>query len=187
MLIRRTLIAAVVISAGVTQAAIANEDNSAGAGQGMDMMTQSGGPGSMGMGSDAAMMDMMQMMMRMHQSMMGGDGQMGMMSGGDRMGMMDNDMMDMMMPGGDPENMAPHMEVKLEEFDANADGALTLQEFAALHTNAVRDRMVDRFQHLDADADGQVTQQEMQAAGQRIGAMRQAPAGGAADHHGNDN
>ena len=91
-----------------------------------------------------------------------------------------------MMPGGNPRNMAVHMRVKLQEFDADANGKLTLEEFEALHRSAVRDRMVDQFQHLDADGDGQITQQEMDAAGTRIGAMRDKPGGpDTSDHHGN--
>ena len=97
-------------------------------------------------------------------------------------------MMAMMMPSGDPQNMRAHMGVKLREFDADANGALTLEEFETLHMNVVRDRMVDRFQHLDADADGQITQQEMDAAGTRMGDMQTtSDASGSADHHGSDN
>ena len=104
------------------------------------------------------------------------------------MGMMDRDMMAMIMPSGDPQNMRAHMGVKLREFDADANGALTLEEFETLHMNVVRDRMVDRFQHLDADADGQITQQEMDAAGTRMGDMQTtSDASGSADHHGSDN
>ena len=105
--------------------------------------------------------------MPMARMMGGGCPMMGMMG----RGMMDRDMMGMMMPDGNPENMAPHMAVKMQEFDADSDGALTLEEFEALHTNAVRDRMVDRFQHLDADGNGQISQDEMEDAGTRMSKM----------------
>jgi len=195
MSIKRNLVLAALISAGMSQAAFADEDPSKSLETQMDMMSDADSGGNMETGGDTShmgmmsgdMMPMMKMMMQMHQTMMGGNGQMAMMNGGERMGMMDRDMMGMMMPGGDPENMAPHMDVKMQEFDADSDGALTLQEFEALHTNAVRDRMIDRFQHLDADADGEVTQEEMQAAGARIGAMDSMADGGVTDHHGDDN
>jgi len=168
-------------------------------------MTMGDGDTQMGMmGGD--MMSMMQKMMKMHASMMGGHGGMmggkgGMMGGkaghggkmggkmgghGGMMGMMDRDMMKMMMmSGGNPQNMPAHMDAKLREFDADADGALTLKEFEALHMSAVRDRMVDRFQHLDADGDGQITQQEMDAAGTRMGAMQNKSGGSdTKGHHG---
>lgn len=172
----------VLITAGLSQTAFA-ESHVSGATQpdtdAMSNMTMGDGTAQTGMmGGD--MMSMMQNMMKMHASMMGGRGGM--------MGMMDRDMMAMMMPGGDPQNMPAHMGVKLREFDADANGALSLEEFEALHMSAVRARMVDRFQHLDADADGQITQQEMDAAGTRMGAMQStSDESGAGGHHGNDN
>ena len=45
-------------------------------------------------------------------------------------------------------------------FDGNGDKVLTLDEYQALWLDAVRERMVDRFQHLDADGDGKVTGDE---------------------------
>lgn len=192
MSIKRVLLLAALVSAGMSQVAFADEDQEDSSDTPMDMMSEADDTGSMSMGSAASQMgmmtgDMMRMMMQMHENMMGGNGQMGMMDAGNRMATMDRDMMGMMMPDGNPENMAPHMAVKMQEFDGDSDGALTLEEFEALHTNAVRDRMVDRFQHLDADADGAVTQEEMQAAGTRIGAMGNISNDGAADHHGDDN
>jgi hypothetical protein len=190
---KRVLVLAVLISTGMSQVAFADEDGSDSASDEMEMMSEMDSTPELGMGGNDAqvglmtgnampMMDsnMMQMMMQMHRMMTSGGNQMGMTGGGNqtglmngsgRMSMMDRDMMGMMMPRRNPQNIGPHMAVKMREFDANSDGALTLQEFEALHTEAVRDRMVDRFQHLDADADGQVTQEEMQAAGARIGAM----------------
>lgn len=49
---------------------------------------------------------------------------------------------------------------RLAEFDANSDGALSLEEFEALWLDAMRDRMVDRFQSHDDDGDGLVTGEE---------------------------
>ena len=192
MSIKRVLVLAALVSAGMSQVAFADEDQEDSSDTPMGMMSEADDTGSMSMGSAESQMgmmtgDMMRMMMQMHENMMGGNGQMGMMDVGNRMAMMDRDMMGMMMPDGNPENMAPHMAVKMQEFDGDSDGALTLEEFEALHTNAVRDRMVDRFQHLDADADGAVTQEEMQAAGTRSGAMGNIFNDGAANHHGDDN
>jgi hypothetical protein len=45
-------------------------------------------------------------------------------------------------------------------FDGDGDKALTLGEYQALWLDAMRERMVDRFQHLDADGDGKVTAEE---------------------------
>lgn len=87
------------------------------------------------------------------------------------MGMMDRDMMSTMMSGGQPHEMAAQMSEKMREFDANSDGALTLDEFEALHMDAMRARMVDRFQHLDADGNGQISQDEMEDAGTRMSKM----------------
>ncbi len=172
----------VLTTFGISQAAFA-ESHVGGETQpdtgAMSNMTMGDGAAQTGMMS-GDMMSMMQNMMKMHASRMGGRGGM--------MGMMDRDMMAMMMPSGDPQNMRAHMGVKLREFDSDADGALTLEEFETLHMSVVRDRMVDRFQHLDADADGQITQQEMDAAGTRMGDMQTtSDASGSADHHGSDN
>ncbi|MSU89526.1 hypothetical protein GE300_07845 [Rhodobacteraceae bacterium 2CG4] len=49
---------------------------------------------------------------------------------------------------------------QLAEFDADGDGALTLQEYEALWLDAMRERMVDRFQAHDDDGDGSVTAEE---------------------------
>ena len=45
-------------------------------------------------------------------------------------------------------------------FDADGDGALSLQEYEGLWLEAMRARLVDRFQFLDEDGDGVVTQTE---------------------------
>jgi Ca2+-binding EF-hand superfamily protein len=49
---------------------------------------------------------------------------------------------------------------QLEEFDANGDGSLSLEEYQALWLDAMRERMVDRFQAHDDDGDGLVTTAE---------------------------
>jgi Ca2+-binding EF-hand superfamily protein len=46
---------------------------------------------------------------------------------------------------------------QLQEFDANGDGSLSLEEYQALWLDAMRERMVDRFQAHDDDGDGLVT------------------------------
>ena len=49
---------------------------------------------------------------------------------------------------------------RLAEFDQNGDGNLSLDEYQALWMDAMRERMVDRFQALDDDADATVTGEE---------------------------
>lgn len=49
---------------------------------------------------------------------------------------------------------------RLAEFDADQDGQLSLAEYEALWLDAMRERMVDRFQSHDDDGDGQVTVDE---------------------------
>lgn len=46
---------------------------------------------------------------------------------------------------------------RLAAFDADGDGKLTLKEYEALWLDAMRERMVDRFQSHDDDGDGFVT------------------------------
>ena len=57
---------------------------------------------------------------------------------------------------------------RLASFDANGDGQLNLQEYEALWLDAMRERMVDRFQRHDDDGDGQVTAEEF---GERFSRM----------------
>ena len=57
---------------------------------------------------------------------------------------------------------------RLAKFDANGDGQLNLQEYEALWLDAMRERMVDRFQRHDDDGDGQVTAEEF---GERFSRM----------------
>lgn len=49
---------------------------------------------------------------------------------------------------------------RLKRFDSDGDGVLTLAEYEALWLDAMRERMVNRFQDHDADGDGKVTQAE---------------------------
>ena len=155
----------VVIAVGMAQTAFAESDGAADSkpdSGNMSGMAMGDGDNQMGMmGGD--MMPMMRKMMKMHAAMMGGQGNM--------MGMMDRGMMSTMMSGGQPHEMAAQMSEKMREFDANSDGALTLDEFEALHMDAMRARMVDRFQHLDADGNGQISQDEMEDAGTRMSKM----------------
>lgn len=52
---------------------------------------------------------------------------------------------------------------RLTKFDADNDGKLSLQEYEALWLDAMRSRMVDRFQRLDDDGDAMVTTEEFVA------------------------
>ena len=52
---------------------------------------------------------------------------------------------------------------RFQQFDANNDGRLSLEEYEALWMDAMRERMVDRFQRLDDDGDAIVTQEEFVA------------------------
>jgi Ca2+-binding EF-hand superfamily protein len=49
---------------------------------------------------------------------------------------------------------------RLAEFDTNQDGSLNLEEYLALWLDAMRERLVDRFQALDDDGDAIVTVEE---------------------------
>ncbi|MEO1551768.1 MAG: hypothetical protein AAFR93_15270 [Pseudomonadota bacterium] len=51
---------------------------------------------------------------------------------------------------------------QLTEFDADGDGALSLAEYEALWLDAMRERMVDRFQSHDDDGTGTITLEEFQ-------------------------
>lgn len=120
--------------------------------------------------SDARGHDMMQMMhkmMHMHRGMMGEDMPgMAMMSGMRMMHAMGG-----MLPGlkadanGDgevtPQELRDRLAALLSEHDADGDGALSLDEFAALHAALIRETMVDRFQFLDDDGDGAVSAAEI--------------------------
>ena len=49
---------------------------------------------------------------------------------------------------------------QVAQFDANKDGALSLEEYQALWLDRMRERMVDAFQEHDDDGNGQVTPEE---------------------------
>jgi Ca2+-binding EF-hand superfamily protein len=49
---------------------------------------------------------------------------------------------------------------RLAAYDQNNDGSLTLEEYQALWLDAMRERMVDRFQDLDDEGDAIVTVEE---------------------------
>jgi hypothetical protein len=49
---------------------------------------------------------------------------------------------------------------RLARFDTDGNGSLNLTEYQALWLDAMRERMVDRFQDLDDDGDGAVTKEE---------------------------
>ena len=49
---------------------------------------------------------------------------------------------------------------RLTEFDQDGDSSLSLEEYQALWMDAMRERMVDRFQSHDDDGDGMVTSEE---------------------------
>ena len=138
------------------------------------------------------MTNMMPMMMRMHQHI----DKHGAMRNGS---MMDRDMMRMMMgpkgmrrgmmgSGMTPERMHNASRSltldQLDKFDANKDGTLSIQEFELLHTAAIREIMVDRFQHLDADGDGAITKDEATAPASR---MNMSGAGGVMQNMMQDN
>ena len=52
---------------------------------------------------------------------------------------------------------------RFASFDADSDGKLSLPEYQALWSDAMRSRMVNRFQDLDDDGDAAVTSEEFLA------------------------
>lgn len=108
--------------------------------------------------------DMMAQMMRMMMQMHAGGG-MAMPMQGMSMGMMNSFDMD-----GDgalsEEDWMRGLITQLEQFDADADGKIDLDEFRAFYAVAFAERIVDRFQQLDADGDGAITADEMAVAAQ---------------------
>lgn len=120
------------------------------------MGSQMGGQGQMGG------MDMMQKMMRMQGGMNGMNGAL--------FGNLD--------ANGDgqvtPQEAKAGREAALKKYDANGDGNLSLTEFQALYNQAVREKMVDRFQALDGDGDGQVTAAEVTAPADKLAQMQKA-------------
>jgi len=167
-----SILAISVLTAGAALADSGHHEKDAtGPGVGRDAMP-------MGAGRHEMMQGMIRMMMQMHGSDAMGPG-MGFM-GGSGMGgqsMMDRDMMQMMMGpdmmGGMPDGMPGQMmRSRLEEYDADGNGELSLEEFSDWHAAMFRESMVDRFQHLDADGDGAITSEEMNALAGRMNRMR---------------
>ncbi len=76
-----------------------------------------------------------------------------------------------------PEEMTAGIQVEVQTYDADADGSLSLDEFAVLHAAHMRPMMVRAFQMHDTDGDAKVTEAEMAA----MAAMMQSPMTGAQD------
>ena len=57
---------------------------------------------------------------------------------------------------------------QFDKFDANKDGKLSLKEYETLWLDAMRKRMVDRFQSHDDDGDAAVTLDEFQSRLSRV-------------------
>ena len=108
------------------------------------------------------------------------------------MGMMDGDMMSGMMGPQSyamqtfdankdgtlsPEEMTAGIQAELKKYDSDANGTLSLDEFAVMHADHMRPMTVRVFQMHDADGDAQVTEAEMAA----MAAMMQSQM---ADQHG---
>lgn len=70
---------------------------------------------------------------------------------------------------------------RLAEFDENDDGELGMQEYRALWMDAMRERMVRRFQNYDRDGSGAIEQDEFQRQTQDFVAMRDRDGSGAID------
>ncbi|SDX68683.1 calcium-binding protein [Roseicitreum antarcticum] len=99
-------------------------------------------------------------MMGGHDGMMGGA--MGMMMGG-----AGSYAMATFDPNSDgtlsPEEMTAGIQAELTTYDTDANGALSLDEFAVMHAAHTRPMTVRAFQMHDADGDAQVTDAEMAA------------------------
>ena len=77
-----------------------------------------------------------------------------------------------------PEEMTAGIQAELKTYDTDANGSLSLEEFAVMHAAHTRLMTVRAFQMHDADGDGKVTEAEMAA----TAAMMQSHMGG--QHHG---
>lgn len=170
-----TIFAFTAVSAILAGAAVADANHS----HGMETVpAHTDGP-AMGMqamrmhGRETGGHGMMKMMMQMHGRMMGAT--MPAVTGGAMPGMgkiagglpgMSADL-----PGlgadvdGDglvtPEELRSRLQSLHGEYDTDGNGSLSLDEFAALHADLIRETMVDRFQFFDADGDGAVTMGEI--------------------------
>lgn len=59
-------------------------------------------------------------------------------------------------------------EERLKAYDANGDGVLDLAEYGRLWLDAMRERMVRRFQMHDRDGDGKITREEFVRPGEAM-------------------
>ncbi|WP_050898851.1 EF-hand domain-containing protein [Allomesorhizobium alhagi] len=62
-----------------------------------------------------------------------------------------------------PEEMTAGIQAELKTYDTDANGKLSLEEFAVMHAAHTRPMTVRAFQMHDADGDAQVTEAEMAA------------------------
>ncbi len=149
--------AAIAMGVSIAPAAFADGDHGHKPGQaGMSGGGMMGGEQGGMMGGQARMQKMMKMMkmMQKHRQMMGG-----------------TEYMSWLDAAASPKEKQAILQAKLEEFDANGDGSLSIAEFETLHAAAIRELMVDRFQALDNDGDGLVTAEEMKAPASQSGMM----------------
>jgi len=147
--------------------------------EGPGEMGEHDGPGGMGrhdgpggMGEPGMVRTMMRMMMSMQGGMMGGG-----MGGNGPMGAL----LGNFDANGDgtvtPQEVRDGMTALLKKYDTDGSGTLSLDEFEALYSATIRERMVDRFQALDNDGDGQVTGAEITAPADRLERMQTMSAG----------
>ena len=112
-------------------------------------------------------------MMGGHDGMMGGS--MGMMGGAQSYAMAN---FDTNKDGTlSPEEMTAGIKAEIKKYDTDANGSLSLEEFAVMHADHTRPMTVRAFQMHDADGDAQVTEAEMSA----MAAMMQDHMGGQKD------
>ena len=111
-----------------------------------------------------------------HDGMMGGGmGMMGMMGGAQSYAMAT---FDTNKDGTlSPEEMTAGIKAELKTYDTDANGSLSLGEFAVMHAAHTRPLTVRAFQMHDADGDAQVTEAEISA----MAAMMQDHMGGQQD------
>lgn len=62
-----------------------------------------------------------------------------------------------------PEEITAGIQAEIKTYDADANGALSLEEFAVMHAAHMRPMTVSAFQMHDPDGDAQVTEAEMAA------------------------
>jgi len=112
-------------------------------------------------------------MMGGHDGMMGGS--MGMMGGAQSYAMAN---FDTNKDGTlSPEEMTAGIKAEIKKYDTDANGSLSLEEFAVMHAAHTRPMTVRAFQMHDADGDAKVTEAEMSA----MAAMMQDHMGGQQD------